>query len=81
MDEGEPAERDLCDEDAAPLLDLFDLSPAEESEPAPSEAKPPAQRRAAKKTAAKKTTSRRRGRTPVTTVEEIEARKAAAAQE
>jgi hypothetical protein len=82
VDEGEPIRRDLCDEDAAPLLDLLDLPEAEEPEPAPAETKPPAQRKAAKKATDKKATApRRRGRTPVTTLDEIEARKAAAAKQ
>lgn len=83
VDEAEPIQRDLCGDDAAPLVELFDLTPAEESEPAATEARTPAQRKpAAKKAAAKKATaSPRKRRTPVMTMEEIEARKAAAAKE
>ncbi|MCD7438975.1 hypothetical protein K4B79_12145 [Streptomyces lincolnensis] len=92
--------RDLCDEDAAPVLAVFDLAVSEDSEPEPvvTEARPPAQRTAsakkttAKKTTAKKTTTgtaaeevaakpRRRGRTPVKTIAEIEASKRAAAEQ
>ncbi|KOG26827.1 hypothetical protein [Streptomyces viridochromogenes] len=98
-DGGEAVTRDLCDEDAAPVLAVFDLVVSEDSEPEPvaTEARPPAQRAAsakkttAKKTTAKKTTTegaaaeeaaakpRRRGRTPVKTLAEIEASKKAAA--
>ncbi|MGW0705078.1 hypothetical protein ACWD4G_03720 [Streptomyces sp. NPDC002643] len=79
-DESKPVTRDLCDEDAAPVLAVFDLAVVENSEPEPAEPKPPTQRRApAKKAAEKRTTPRRRGRTPVKTLEEIEADKQAAA--
>ncbi|MEU3265126.1 hypothetical protein [Streptomyces bacillaris] len=75
-EEGKPRTRDLCDEDAAPLLAVF-------GEPA-SEARNdtlPAQGRAPKKAPAKNAADappRRRGKTPVATLAEIEARKAAA---
>ncbi|MFJ3974899.1 hypothetical protein [Streptomyces sp. NPDC090021] len=78
-DEGRPIQRDLCDEDAAPVLDLFDLE-AEKPQPA-SEAKPPAQRKATGKKATAKKATTRRGRTPVKTLAEIEAEKAARAKE
>ncbi|MER7109679.1 hypothetical protein [Streptomyces sp. NPDC000229] len=79
----EPKTRDLCDEDAAPVLEVFDLTVSEAGEPEPAqrEDKPPAQRKApaakaAKKAPAKQTASRRRGRTPVMSLEEIEKLKA-----
>ncbi|MGA5019240.1 hypothetical protein ACPCAA_17710 [Streptomyces griseoincarnatus] len=77
VDEGEPVTRDLCDEDAAPLLEAFGGAVAPASAPVK---RTPAPRKApAEKAPAKKAASRRRGRTPVKTLEEIEAEKAAKA--
>ncbi len=76
-DEGKPVTRDLCDEDAAPVLEVFGEAVSEASEE-----KPPAQRKApAEKAPAKKAVTRRRGRTPIKTLDQIEAEKAAKAKE
>ncbi|MFI6275929.1 hypothetical protein [Streptomyces sp. NPDC050988] len=96
-DEGKPRQRDLCDEDAAPVLAVFgeDALKATEDDsadsPAPQEPaakKAPAKKAAAKKAVAKKTTAkktaagtRRPRRTPVRTLAEIEAEKKAKAAE
>jgi hypothetical protein len=81
-DGDETVTRDLCHEDAAPVLAVFDLTPEGAPESVPSEDKPPAQRKApaakAEKKAPARTTSRRRGKTPVRTLEQIEAAKKAA---
>ncbi|MFG2850882.1 hypothetical protein ACGFZ9_09450 [Streptomyces mirabilis] len=88
-DEGEPRQRDLCDEDAAAVLAVFveDVEKVSEDDsadsPAPQEPaakKAPAKKAAAKKAVAKKTAGTRRPRrTPVRTIEEIEAEKKAKA--
>ncbi|NUK41795.1 hypothetical protein HRW13_13060 [Streptomyces lunaelactis] len=83
-EESEPITRDLCDEDAASLLAVFGEAVSEAREE-----KPPAQRKRPAKAAAEaaedkttaKAATRRRGKTPVMTLDEIEARKAAAAKE
>ncbi|MFD3325792.1 hypothetical protein [Streptomyces sp. NPDC058701] len=102
----EPRDRDLCDEDAAPLRDLFgddlaaqgppELAPLERAEAAifaaardvkaevPGQQSPPAAKAKAKKAAESGRPARpsgRRSRTPVMTMDEIEASKAAKAAE
>ncbi|SNS50670.1 hypothetical protein [Actinacidiphila glaucinigra] len=77
---GEARTRDLCAVDVAPVEALFGpLNPEGTEEDAPLRAvvasKPPA------KKAAAKTGARRTRRTPITTMEEIEARKVAQASQ
>ncbi|MCX5237214.1 hypothetical protein OG824_18610 [Streptomyces prunicolor] len=83
-DEGEPRQRDLCDEDAAAVLAVFveDVEKVSEDDSADSSApqEPAAKKAPAKKAVAKKATRRPR-RTPVRTMEEIEAEKKAKAEQ
>ncbi|NWF28259.1 hypothetical protein HW130_18625 [Streptomyces sp. PKU-EA00015] len=94
-DEAEPRERDLCDEDAAPLLDLFGgtlpeprtealvdaVETAVAEEAGTARPRNGRQVRTREATAEPEARPRRSRRTPVATLEEIEAMKAAKAAE
>ncbi|MGW3336219.1 hypothetical protein ACWDCL_01895 [Streptomyces sp. NPDC001009] len=79
-EEGEPVTRDLCDDDAAPLLAVFGDAPKEEKEAPPQvPVRRPAKKVAAKKATAKKATAKKATtgrRTRILTMAEIEAEKA-----
>ncbi|MEV0437796.1 hypothetical protein AB0I84_00730 [Streptomyces spectabilis] len=59
--ESEPKRRDLCDEDAAPVLAAFGLlaEPVTETAPEPEQPPTPAKKAVAKKTAARKTVAKK----------------------
>ncbi|MFI1655609.1 hypothetical protein ACH4ZU_11980 [Streptomyces sp. NPDC020472] len=92
VDGAKPKVRDLCDDDAAPVLATFDeaveearedAAPSQDAAPAKKTTMrrtAPAKKAVAKKIVAKKAAAGRRGKTPVMTMEEIEALKSGASK-